>query len=153
MSVREKVLRELMEWALRYAKAKRVEMAEIDDVVQELVRAVMKSRWRSLEYAKETMRHRLTDLHWQKVTVQKHTVYLEDEKEMSYTESARQEAWGMVHYLKDRLPSTQKAIINRMLKGYTVKEICALEGISRMTIHRCMKESRRILAPSYAYYY
>lgn len=152
MSVKDKLLLELYEWALRYALVKKNNLVEVEDAVQEMVLAVVNLKWRNMKYAKQVMRNRLTDLF--NHNLKSKSVYLEDEGDTQVLsifsdEDGRMNAKDMVLYLKSRLSLRKNIVIDRMLEGHTVKEIVKKEGISRMSIHRYLKESKTILTPVY----
>lgn len=137
---------DLYEWALKYARGCRPNLLEIEDVMQEMIIAVLGKRWKSAEYAKQAMRNKLIDLVRRGELGRKLFISLDEhEIEKPVFDEDIWEARDLVCRLMEKSEGLQAKVLDHLLIGRTIEEIALLEKLSLRTVYRYIQKSRNIL--------
>ena len=149
-NLREKMLLELYEFALKYARVYRSHFIEIDDAINEMMLALHTTRWKNVEYMKEVMRKRLHRMVWKekhyRELVSKHPW---PSARVDVEESSKWDAKIMVDELLSKCSKAQRSTMTTLLQGYNVNETAGMNHTNRRTVHRHILKARELLTTNY----
>ena len=138
--IRERKLIELYKFAMKYARSFRTTYLEAEDLAQEMMLAVMKSQWKSDEYATRVMRNKFFDLLRRSKFERGFSVaYDSPEVQNQYRDDESViDMYLSTSFILDRLPTKQAKVIRHILQGKHT-------GVSRMTEHRYLCKVRSLV--------
>ena len=145
-NLRDKKLLELYDWALRYAKACRFYSMDVDEVANELVMRIMRSKWVSPEYTKQIMRRHYIDIiKREKRRTAMELKYPWPSHCVDVEEPRKWDAKIMVDELLTKLSKKQVHTMKHLLEGYNINETASRTHTNRRTIHRHILKARELL--------
>ena len=145
--VKDKIWTQVYEWALRYARVCRNNLAAVEDLAHEMALVVMQAKWRNMEYAKQAMRNKLVDIIRHEKMMRTHHPYLEDiDPESVYiNEENGFEDRDLIRFIFEKSDQRSRHILRHLYEGRDVQEIIKIEKLSKRTIYRSIQSYRSIL--------
>jgi RNA polymerase sigma factor (sigma-70 family) len=143
---RERKLIELYEFAIRYARSFHSAFIEADDLAQEMMLAVMKTRWKSDAYATTVMKNRFLDLARRGKLERGYYAPFDSPEVQRVCSNDYTYVNLTIEGALKALPKRQSQILKHVLQGRSTCEIRRCERVSAKTVYRCIARSRELLA-------